>query len=651
MAKSMTRYCDNSDGTFTNPLIFADYPDPDIIRVGPDFYMVSSSFTTVPGIPICHSTDLLNWTIIGHAYDRLPEENPAYSMMDGAVAYRGGSWAPCMRHHQGKFYIGFCTPAEGFFLCIADRAEGPYERIAFGVELYDPSLLFASDGRVFVAHGANGILVTELTSDARSILHPARPVFQTPVGSPLEGSHFYERNGWFYLCLTCRGYNGIQLVLRSRDVYGPYEWRVISGDDMNYAGAGLHQGGFVELENGETWFFMFQDRDWVGRVPVLQPVRWVDDWLELGDQDNCGKSVVTWPRPDLPSAQRAVPEGSDDFDSPRLNLRWQWNHNPVDSKWSLTERPGWLRLHPLSTPDLIHARNTLTQKLVGPECTATVMLDASALPDGGVAGLCVLNVPGAWIGIRLTNGTALLECNLNGETNAVEPLGPERSLHLRVHADAEGLAHFSFSKNGSDFIPLGQPFTMEFTVKTFLGNRVGFFCFQAGEAEGWADFDHMILETPRADNSLDGTEWITFAHYDSELGIDTHRLVEKRPRQVVNSLQDGDWLGFHRAQIPQAVTTLEIRAGAIVPSVTIELRQGGPDGPLLATMPIPMADGSMPWKPVMTLQRVTLNLDPGIMKLCFVIRGAGLSLAWLDAFRLSRSINQNIPSPCIEPLS
>lgn len=635
----MTRTCDNSDGTFTNPLIFADYPDPDIIRVGPDFYMVSSSFTSFPGIPVCHSTDLLNWTLIGHAYDRLPDENPAYRMAGGQTAYRGGSWAPCIRHRDGTFYIAFCTPAEGFFLCISDRAEGPYERIAFGVELYDPGLLFASDGRVFVAHGANGIRITELSRDARSLLGPPRTVFQTPVGTPLEGSHFYERNGWFYLCLTCRGYNGLQLVLRSREVFGPYAWRVVSADDMNYAAAGLHQGGFVELEDGETWFFLFQDRDWVGRVPVLQPVRWVDDWPVLGDPANDGKAVVTWRRPALPPAPLSVPEGSDNFEGPRLHLRWQWNHHPDDSRWSLDERPGWLRLRPLQAPDLAHARNTLTQKLVGPECTATATLDASALPEGAVAGLCVLNLPYAWIGMRIREGRAQIECHLNGEATLFEWPGAERIVDLRVHADAGGFAHFSFSLPGHAFLPLGEPFMMEFTVKTFLGNRVGFFCFQEGDLAGWADFDGMDLESPSPDNLHDARGWVAFAGYDTERGADSHRLAEKRPAQVVSDLQEGDWIGFHRVGVPHSARALELRGGAFVPGVSVEVRLGDPRGRLLTTVAMPVAGKTMPWRPVLETHRAPLDLDPGLQRLCFVARGEGPSLAWLEAFRIVADSN------------
>ena len=292
------RSSDNRNGTFTNPVIFADYPDPDIIRVGSDFYMASSSFTDAPGVPICHSPDLVNWRVIGHAYDRLPDTNPHYSMADGTVAYRGGSWAPSLRHHRGVFYVCFCTPAEGFFLYSSPTPEGPYGMTWFGGrELYDPGLFFDDDHRAYVIHGANDIYLSELTDDLKGIAGPPRLLYSTCYGNPLEGSHAYKRGGFYYICNTSRAYNGIQIVYRARHLHGPYESRVVCADDLNYSGAGLHQGGFVELADGQTWFFLFQDRDYVGRVPILLPVTWADDWPLIGDPANFWKAPVTCRKP------------------------------------------------------------------------------------------------------------------------------------------------------------------------------------------------------------------------------------------------------------------------------------------------------------------------------------------------------------------
>lgn len=493
------RHSDNLNGTFTNPLIFADYPDPDIIRVGADFYMVSSSFHHAPGIPVCHSRDLVNWRVVGHAYERLPKTNPAYSMQDGKVAYRGGSWAPCIRHHNGRFYIGFNTPDEGFFLCIAERPEGPYEMIPFHQELYDPGLFFDDDGRVYVFHAAVGICVSELTADARSVKSGPVPIYQTAFGYPFEGSHAYKRNGWYYVCVTSRGYNGLQLCLRSRNIHGPYEARVLSGDDLNYAGAGLHQGGFVELENGETWFFLFQDRDYVGRVPVLQPVHWTDGWPVFGDPQNYWKASVTCRKPSVDGSHPvAVPVAGDEFDAPQIGLQWEWSHNPDDAGWSLTERPGWLRIRAGKAADFLHARNTLTQRITGPASSAVTRLDVRGLAEGDIAGLAIANIPYAFIAAARTGGEIRARMVNNGRLVAESAPLAEGEIFLKANADADGHARFFFGTDGEALTSLGEPFLMEFTVKTFLGNRFGLFCYNAGEEKGGcADFDFLRREPLR----------------------------------------------------------------------------------------------------------------------------------------------------------
>ncbi len=633
------RYADNSNGTFTNPLIFADYPDPDIIRVGDDFYMVSSSFTTVPGIPVCHSRDLVNWTIIGHAYDRLPASNPAYSMVAGQVAYRGGSWAPFIRHRDGKFFIGFCTPAEGFFMCIADRPEGPYEILPFGVELYDPGLLFASDGRVFIAHGSNGIFISELTGDARALKSEPVFVFQSPAGTPLEGAHLYERGGWFYLCLTGRGYNGIQTVLRSKNIHGPYEWRIISADDMNYAGAGLHQGGFVELAGGETWFFLFQDRDWVGRVPVLQPVEWVDGWPVIGDPANFGKAVVTARKPALPATALSVPERPDDFNKPGLGLQWQWNHNPDNSRWSLAERPGWLRLRPSHAPDLLRARNTLTQKIPGPACTATTALDLSAIAEHDFAGLSILNIPYGLIGASVRGDELTVLMQDDGEVVESRTLPRVPLIHFRADAGADGFARFSFSVDGVNFSALGRPFLMQFTVKTFLGNRFGLFCYRsvADGLCGHADFDGIELACLRKDNRLSACGPIPFCNYDAEFGTDTQRIEEKRPSQFLVDINHGDWVRFDQMDFGDGAARIHVRAASIAQGGTIEVRLGDPGGELLAECRIPASGHLQPWMAPFADYDFPIRPLSGLQPLCFRFAGPGRYLFRLDHFHFSKS--------------
>ena len=635
------RHSDNLNGTFTNPLIFADYPDPDIIRVGADFYMVSSSFHHAPGIPICHSNDLVNWQVIGHAYERLPESNPAYSMQDGKVAYRGGSWAPCIRHHNGKFHIGFNTPDEGFFMCIAGRPEGPYEMIPFHQELYDPGLFFDDDGRVYVFHAAIGICVTELTADARAVKSGPASIYQTAFGYPFEGSHGYKRNDWYYVCVTARGYNGLQLCLRSRDIHGPYEARVLSGDDLNYAGAGLHQGGFVELEDGETWFFLFQDRDYVGRVPVLQPVHWTDGWPVFGDPENYWKAAVTCLKPSVSGSHPvAVPVAGDEFDSPQIGLQWEWSHNPDDAHWSLTERSGWLRIKASKAADFLHARNTLTQRITGPASSAVTRLDMSGLAEGDIAGLAIANIPYALIAATRIGGAIRVRMVNNGRLVAESSPVTGREIFLKVNADADGYARFSFGTDGEAFTSLGEPFLMEFTVKTFLGNRFGLFCYHAGEgAGGCADFDFLRREPLRPANLYSAFEWISASAYDGERGTDTASPVAKQPKQLLIAIDDGDSLRFDQIDFAEGADHFAVKAASIFGGV-IELRLDTPDGPLIGRCTVPDHGNRNAWGGEFPNYVCAIEATRGLHALHLRFVGTGLSLFRLDAFRLERQTSR-----------
>ena len=625
-------HSDNLDGTFTNPLIWSDYPDPDIIRVGEEFYMASSSFTDAPGIPICRSRDLVNWEIIGHVYQRLPEANPAYSMQDGLVAYRGGSWAPSIRHRDGKFYVAFCTPAEGFFMAIAEAAQGPYELIPFGVELYDPGLFFDDDGRVYVAHGANTILITELTEDGKAIKVPGRSVCETAFGTPFEGSHLHKRDGWYYLCNTCRGYNGMEICLRSRNLYGPYEARVISADDANYEGAGVHQGGFVELENGETWFFMFQDRDFLGRVPVLYKVHWHDGWPLIGDPDNHWRLPITQTKPPLPACTARIPNSSDDFDSPTLGFQWHWNHNPDDSRWSLTVRPGHLRLVSAPAQDLLHARNTLTQKIVGPSSIATTLINWSGMRDGDIAGICIQNIPCAFLGLEIRNGKPFLVADRNGTADeCVELEDIPQSIQLRVEATSSGEALFSWGSDGAVFHPIGKPFVMEFTVKTFLGNKFGLFCFNRNSTGGGhADFDWLRIPSPTPSNHFRATDWIPAARYDVERGVDTHRIEAKRPDQLLIRLSEGDFVRFNHVKIPERATRFEASVRGPGSGGSISIHQGDEEH-LIGTLSIP-AESSWDAEHLLSCP-VTARLGDHPLTLCFHCAEEGLIR--LKEFRFS----------------
>jgi beta-xylosidase len=636
------RIADNLNGTFTNPVIFADYPDPDMIRVGDDFYLASSSFTDAPGIPICHSRDLVNWRIIGHVYERLPASNPAYSMLDGQVAYRGGSWAPSLRHHKGVFYVAYCMPNEGFFLARSPKPEGPYEITQFGgVELYDPGLFFDDDDRVYVVHGANDIYLTELTPDARAIAGPPRLLYSTAYGNPLEGSHVHKLRGHYYVCNASRGYNGLQVVYRAEHIHGPYESRLLTADDMNYAGAGLHQGGFIDLPNGDLWFCLFQDRDYVGRVPVLLPVTWRDGWPVLGDAQNFGRITATCPKPALPPSAPSSTEGSDSFDAPAPGLAWHWNHNPDDARWSLSARPGWLRLQAGPAPDLLRARNTLTQKITGGGCTATTLLDASALREGDLAGLCVFGFPYAYIAVEQSAAGRRFVMVNDARRVAETAVPPFDVAWLRAEADAEGLARFSYSLDGEVFTALGDELVMQFSVKSFLGNKFGLFCFNSSGASpsGHADFDFLRYECARASaNHYRAGEAIPAVAYDVEHGVDTQRVADKRPTQHLVCLHDADWFRFDHLDCGTGVDRLALRYLAIGDGGSLEVRLQHAEGSLLARCELPGTGQRWPWLCTWETKEFPLPTLPGVQSLCFCVRGGRGELFRLDRFWLQPSL-------------
>ena len=374
---------DLGNGYYANPVLKADFSDPDLIRVGEDFFMVCSDFHFM-GMPVLHSRDLVNWSVIGRVYDRL-DIDPQYDTME---AYAKGSWAPAIRYHDGLFYVYFCTPDEGLYMSTAEHPAGPWaplhevKRIA---KWEDPCPFWDDDGRAYLGHstvGAGPIIIHRMSPDGKELLDEGRIVY---VGKTAEGTKIYKRNGFYYLVIPEGGVErGWQTTLRSKDIYGPYERRVVlkkGRTELN----GPHQGGLVELESGESWFLHFQSAGALGRVCHLQPVTWVDDWPVMGC---AGEPVSIYRKPTVETSLEPLSLVTDDnFEKPELGLQWQWNHNPVDTHWSLTERPGYLRLRAMPAPDIARARNTLTQKLIGGRGVVTAEFGLAHVTEGKLAGL------------------------------------------------------------------------------------------------------------------------------------------------------------------------------------------------------------------------------------------------------------------------
>ena len=491
---------DNGDGTFTNPLMWGDWPDPDIIRVGNEFYMVSTSMHYVPGSPVAKSKDLVNWEMVSYAVDRY-DEDPRYDMQGGTL-YLNGSWANSIRYNNGKFYVAFCTPygwgteKGNFCVCEADRPEGPWTRTVFPEYLYDPGLFFDDDGRVYVVHGQRKLYVTELNEDVKSVKSGPNEIWNKGVddahnsgkNTGMEGSHVYKVNGMYYILCPAGGTEGWQVCLRSKNIYGPYEHKVVIQDDRSYPANGLHQGGMVELKNGDWWFVIMQDRGPIGRVPCLLPVEWKDGWPILGVN---GKDAVTYQKPAVGKTFKIKsPATSDEFDKKKLGLQWQWNHNPDNTRWSLSERPGYMRLKASQAKDLTQARNTLTQRVQGPLSSGAVEMDISGLKDGNVAGFGIFQSPYAYIGVRKDGGVCRLVFCHDGKTTTILDRLDGHKVWIRISTtDRDFTARFYYSLDGKAFSPIEEVLHMGLGYP-WTANRFALFNYSesATGVDGEADF-------------------------------------------------------------------------------------------------------------------------------------------------------------------
>lgn len=515
---------DRGDGTYVNPVLFADYSDPDVVSDGDDFYLVSSSFASVPGLPILHSRDLVNWTIVGHAAPRLPA--PDFD----TPQHGKGLWAPSLRKHAGRFWIYVGDPDRGIYVTTALDPRGPWTPLVLVKPVkgaIDPCPLWDDDGRMYLVHawaksraGFNSVLtVTPLTADGLRTDGKDVQVFDGHANHPtIEGPKFHKRNGWYYIFAPAGGVaTGWQTVLRAKSVYGPYEDRIVMRQgktDVN----GPHQGAWVETKAGESWFVHFQDRGVYGRVVHLQPMEWRNDWPVIGadpDGDGVGEPVPGFRKP-VAGDSRAAPQTSDEFDSSRLGLQWQWNANPSADWTSLSARPGRLRLASVSrspsSRSVFDLSAVLLQKTPAERFTVTASIDASGLAVGERAGLVVMGRDTASIAVH-RNPHGLVIVRSTGRN--VDTLGaddeapgaaaskdvlPRGVITLRATFETGGRVRFDA---GTDTMKFGDP-GPEFVARpgVWVGARIGLFATRnelpgTGVAtRGFADVDWFRVESP-----------------------------------------------------------------------------------------------------------------------------------------------------------
>ncbi|WP_127490667.1 glycoside hydrolase family 43 protein [Paenibacillus glycanilyticus] len=496
-----------SSTIITNPIIWADVPDIDMIRVGDTFYMVSTSMHSMPGCPIMKSRNLKDWEIVNYVFDRI-EDHAAHNLADGKGIYGKGSWASSLRYHNGTFYVCFSSnDMQQFYIYRTEDIEnGKWERSVIKGLLHDPALLFDED-RVFVFSGNGDIYITELTADAASIKPDGiRQLLlegeRDGIGLRIEGCHAYKMNGYYYLFFIDWPRTGHgrrrELCYRSKELLGPYEYKVILDDDLGYHNKGVAQGGIIDTPAGDWYAFLFQDHDAVGRIPCILPLTWRDGWPVIGDG---GKAPVTF-QTNLPESVSMPLVISDEFDyeENKLALNWQWNHNPDNSRWSVTARPGYLRLQTGDIVDrVVLARNTLTQRTEGPACSGTTVLDLSAMKDGDYAGLVALQSGYGTVGIQAeNNGERYVVMGINrgdGGMEAVEKLEYNGSrIYVRIDfdfRDSIDLAYFYYSEDGAEWKAIGRPLQMKYTLDHFMGYRIGLFNYATKQSGGYVDFDYF----------------------------------------------------------------------------------------------------------------------------------------------------------------
>ncbi|HEY3762927.1 MAG TPA: glycoside hydrolase 43 family protein [Verrucomicrobiae bacterium] len=484
---------DCGDGFYRNPVLDADYSDPDVVRVGDDFYLTASSFNCTPGLPILHSKDLVNWKLIGHALKSVP--HPRYAEVQPGC----GVWAPAIRFHAGKFWIFFPTPDEGIYVTTAKQPAGPWTKphlLQAGKGLIDPCPLWDDDGKAYLVHAysksragiRDRLRICPMAPDGSRLLGEGKIVFHQPEKHPIiEGPKFLKRGGWYYILAPAGGVEtGWQVVLRSKNIFGPYEDKIVleqGGTAIN----GPHQGALVDTGTGEWWFAHFQDAGLYGRIVHLQPVRWDDGWPLMGRH---GNPVAHHTKP-VADGRISMPQTSDEFDSRQLGPQWQWHANHKKSWYALGRRKSWLRLYPQSVrgETLSGQPNLLLQKFPARRFTVETLLRFAPKQSGEEAGLVIAGQSCASLSIEKAGVGNRLVLRVNGVEKFVQPDMPGM-VRLRVSVDTGGVCAFSYSAVDG-FISIPETFQAEKGV--WIGAKVGLYSINRRKSKtaGHVDVDYL----------------------------------------------------------------------------------------------------------------------------------------------------------------
>ena len=532
--RSKVWVADQGNGTYKNPVLHADYSDPDVIRVGEDYYMTASSFNCVPGLPILHSKDLVNWEIVNYALQDLNLDGVPSGFFD-KPQHGKGVWAPCIRYHKGEYMIYWGDPDFGIYVVKTKDILGKWDkpiRVMPGKGRIDPSPLFDDDGKVYLAHAWAGsrarlnsiITVCEMNSEGTKVIGEEVLIFDgnDGINHTIEGGKFYKKNGFYYLLAPAGGVAaGWQLALRSKNIYGPYEaMRVLDQGSTNINGP--HQGGLVETQNGEWWFLHFQDKGAYGRITHLQPVNWQDDWPVMGinARKYCGEPVLSYKKPVAGRDHLIVtPKETDEFDAPKLGLQWQWHANPKQS-YGFTSSNGYLRMYGQYYPENFinfwDIPNLLLQKFPAEEFSVKTKLSATLLNPGDKTGLIIMGLDYTYLALTKSESgyaleytsckdaedktpqsvisrTDLTQIKENIKYNHATPI-PDVTIYLKTDISKGGVCCFSYSLDGKKYVKLSPNFTAR--KGKWIGAKVGIFIMndQENSSRSWVDIDWFRIE-------------------------------------------------------------------------------------------------------------------------------------------------------------
>jgi beta-xylosidase len=490
-----------------NPLIYADVPDMSIIRVGDTYYMSSTTMHVNPGVPIMKSTDLVNWKLVNYAYETLEDNDDRLNLDNGKNDYGRGSWASCLRFHEGIYYLSTFSGTTGrtYIYSTKNIEKGPWKKVVLNNSYHDHSILFDDDGKVYMVWGAGKLEIIELNKDLSGVKEETKRVLienaSVPAGDKImlnsEGSQLFKINGKYYLYNICWPRGGMRTVIihRADNINGPWEGKVGLQDQ------GVAQGGLIDTPDGRWFSYLFRDAGGVGRIPYLVPVKWDNGWPILGDNGKVPETL------DLPASKGLIPDivNSDEFNRKKgdkdLPLVWQWNHNPDNLLWSVKERKGYLRLKTARIDSsFVQAKNTLTQRTIGPVCSGSISLDVSKMKEGDIAGLSLLQKEYGFIAVKIENGSrkiVMIEAakGLPKEMASV-PLNQDK-VYFKAECDFKNKADkgkFYYSLDGNKWIAIGSTINLPYTLPHFMGYRFGLFNYATKNPGGYADFDYFHFD-------------------------------------------------------------------------------------------------------------------------------------------------------------